>query len=71
VATDTNEFAFQPAELLRVGEARTFMGQHGWLAEHRAEVLLLNDPERIALMTDFISARPTCGSRTSERTQPP
>jgi cytosine deaminase len=43
---------------LVVGEARTFMGQHEWLAEHGVEVLLLDDPECVALMTDFISARP-------------
>ncbi len=41
-----------------VGEARTFHGGHDWLAENGVEVLVLDDPECIALMTDFIAARP-------------
>jgi creatinine deaminase len=41
-----------------VGEARTFFGGHEWLAEHGVEVVLLDDPELVGLMTDFIQARP-------------
>ena len=41
-----------------VGEARTFYGGHDWLAEHGVEIVLLDDPELVALMTDFIAARP-------------
>jgi cytosine deaminase len=41
-----------------VGEARTFSGGHEWLAEHGVEVLVLDDPECVRLMTDFIAAHP-------------
>ncbi len=41
-----------------VGEARTFTGGHPWLAEHGVEVVLLDDPECVAMMTDFIATRP-------------
>jgi creatinine deaminase len=41
-----------------VGEARTFSGGHEWLAEHGVEIVLLDDPELVSLMTDFIAARP-------------
>ena len=41
-----------------VGEATTFVGGHDWLAEHGVEVLVLEDPECIAMMRDFIAARP-------------
>jgi cytosine/creatinine deaminase len=43
---------------LIVGEDRTFDGQHRWLAEHGVEVVLLDDPECVALMAAFIKARP-------------
>jgi cytosine/creatinine deaminase len=43
---------------LVVGEDRTFAGQHGWLAEHGVEVVLLDDPECAELMSTFITARP-------------
>jgi cytosine deaminase len=43
---------------LVVGEARTFSGGHEWLAEHGVEVLVLDDPECIALMTGFIAEHP-------------
>jgi cytosine deaminase len=43
---------------LVVGEARTFYGGHDWLAEHGVEVLVLDDPECVQLMTDFIAAHP-------------
>jgi allantoicase len=41
-----------------VGEARTFHGGHDWLAEHGVEIVLLDDPGCVALMTDFIAANP-------------
>lgn len=41
-----------------IGEARTFHGGHDWLAENGVEVVLLDDPECVAMMTDFIAARP-------------
>ncbi|MFE1950380.1 nucleoside deaminase [Streptomyces sp. NPDC059524] len=41
-----------------IGEARTFHGGHDWLAGHGVEIVLLDDPECVALMTEFIAARP-------------
>lgn len=41
-----------------IGEARTFYGGHDWLAENGVEVLVLDDPDCVRLMTDFITARP-------------
>ncbi|XVV08005.1 nucleoside deaminase [Actinosynnema sp. CA-248983] len=41
-----------------VGEARTFHGGHDWLAEHGVEITLLDDPDCVAMMTDFITERP-------------
>jgi creatinine deaminase len=41
-----------------VGEARTFSGGHDWLAEHGVQVVLLDDPECIRMMTEFIAAEP-------------
>ena len=41
-----------------IGEAQTFYGGHDWLAENGVEVVLLDDAECIALMTDFIAANP-------------
>ncbi|MDH6108684.1 creatinine deaminase [Kitasatospora sp. MAP12-15] len=43
---------------LVVGEARTFVGGHDWLAEHGVQVTVLDDAECVALMRDFITARP-------------
>ncbi|MGO1057276.1 nucleoside deaminase [Crossiella sp. CA198] len=43
---------------LIVGESRTFTGQHEWLAEHGVQVTLLDDPECVTLMTEFIAANP-------------
>jgi cytosine/creatinine deaminase len=41
------------------GEARTFQGQHAWLAaEAGVEVVLLDDPGCVAMMEQFIAARP-------------
>ncbi|MFJ6700173.1 nucleoside deaminase [Streptomyces sp. NPDC091272] len=41
-----------------VGESQTFHGGHDWLAEHGVEIIELNDPECVAMMKDFIAARP-------------
>ncbi|HEX2312377.1 MAG TPA: nucleoside deaminase [Thermomonospora sp.] len=41
-----------------VGEARTFEGRHGWLAGHGVEVVVLDDPECVELMTAFVKERP-------------
>ncbi|MHC5264169.1 nucleoside deaminase [Streptomyces sp. UC4497] len=41
-----------------VGEARTFHGGHDWLAEHGVEIVLLDDPECVAMMEEFIAAKP-------------
>ncbi|WP_328944118.1 nucleoside deaminase [Streptomyces sp. NBC_00250] len=43
---------------LVVGEAETFHGGHDWLAEHGVEVLVLEDPECVSLMREFIAAHP-------------
>jgi creatinine deaminase len=43
---------------LVVGEARTFYGGHDWLAENGVEVLVLDDPECVQMMIDFIAAHP-------------
>ncbi|MBV9847986.1 MAG: nucleoside deaminase [Kutzneria sp.] len=41
-----------------IGEARTFHGGHDWLAEHGVEVVLLDDPDCVAMMTQFVEAEP-------------
>jgi cytosine/creatinine deaminase len=41
-----------------VGEAVTFSGGHEWLAEHGVGITVLDDPECVALMKDFIATRP-------------
>jgi cytosine deaminase len=41
-----------------VGEAQTFYGGHDWLAENGVEVVLLDDPDCVSMMTDFIAANP-------------
>lgn len=41
-----------------IGEATTFHGGHVWLAELGVEITVLDDPECIALMTDFIETSP-------------
>ena len=41
-----------------IGEARTFHGGHDWLAEHGVAVTVLDDERCVALMTEFIAARP-------------
>jgi len=41
-----------------IGEAETFYGGHDWLAENGVRIVLLDDPECVDLMTDFIRTRP-------------
>jgi cytosine deaminase len=43
---------------LVVGEARTFTGQHDWLAESGVDVTLVDDPGCVRMMEEFIAARP-------------
>ena len=44
---------------LVIGESRTFTGGHDWLADEAGvEVVLLDDPDCVQMMTDFIAARP-------------
>ncbi|MFF0010820.1 nucleoside deaminase [Streptomyces sp. NPDC005374] len=41
-----------------VGEATTFHGGHDWLAAHGVEIVLVDDPECVRMMTDFIEKNP-------------
>jgi cytosine deaminase len=41
-----------------VGEDTNFVGGQDWLAEHGTEVVVLNDPDLIAMMADFIRTSP-------------
>jgi cytosine deaminase len=41
-----------------VGERRTFQGPEQYLKDHGVEVEVVDDPECVGLMTDFIRARP-------------
>lgn len=41
-----------------IGEARTFFGGHEWLAENGVEVVVLDDPECVAMMELFIAEHP-------------
>ncbi|MFI6014937.1 nucleoside deaminase [Streptomyces sp. NPDC051243] len=41
-----------------IGEAVTFCGGHDWLAEHGVRIVLLDDPECIGMMRDFIKDHP-------------
>ncbi|WP_375497442.1 nucleoside deaminase [uncultured Jatrophihabitans sp.] len=41
-----------------IGEARTFVGGHDWLAENGVEIVLLDDERCVQLMSDFIADRP-------------
>jgi cytosine/creatinine deaminase len=41
-----------------IGEATTFYGGHDWLAENGVEVVLLDDPECVEMMTRFIAEKP-------------
>ena len=43
---------------LVVGEERTFTGGHEWLADLGVEVVVLDDPECVALLGDFVAANP-------------
>jgi creatinine deaminase len=41
-----------------VGEARTFSGGHEWLAENGVEVVVVDDPDCVRMMAEFIAANP-------------
>ncbi|MGN6444311.1 nucleoside deaminase [Amnibacterium sp.] len=42
-----------------VGEDVNFTGAQDWIAEHGTHVTVVNDPDLIAMMRDFIAANPT------------
>ncbi|MEV7321753.1 nucleoside deaminase [Streptomyces sp. NPDC093970] len=41
-----------------IGEAVTFHGGHDWLAGHGVEIVLLDDPECVGLMSAFTTTHP-------------
>ncbi|MFD7334377.1 nucleoside deaminase [Streptomyces violascens] len=41
-----------------VGEDETFQGGREWLARHGVEIVVLGDPECMAMMKEFIAANP-------------
>jgi cytosine deaminase len=41
-----------------IGDATTFHGGHEWLAEHGVEILVLEDPECVAVMRAFVKNNP-------------
>ncbi|MFD7162403.1 nucleoside deaminase [Streptomyces violascens] len=41
-----------------VGEDETFQGGQEWLARHGVEIVVLGDPECVAMMNEFIAANP-------------
>jgi cytosine/creatinine deaminase len=41
-----------------IGEARTFVGGHDWLAEHGVEVVILDDQRCVELLRAFIERHP-------------
>lgn len=41
-----------------IGEAETFSGGHDWLAEHGVEVVVLDDPECVAMMRVYADSHP-------------
>ncbi len=43
---------------LVVGEQRTFVGAHEWLADHGVEVAVVDDEECAALLGSFVAANP-------------
>jgi cytosine deaminase len=43
---------------LVIGEARTFVGGHDWLAESGVDVVLLDDAECVDMMRRFIADNP-------------
>ena len=43
---------------LIIGERRTFLGREDWLRAEGVEIILADDPRCLALMTEFIRAKP-------------
>jgi cytosine deaminase len=41
-----------------IGEHATFHGGQDWLAEHGVTITVVDDPECVQMMTEFIQARP-------------
>jgi cytosine deaminase len=42
-----------------IGENRTFMGDEALLRSRGVEVIVVDDPECVAMMEEFIAAEPT------------
>jgi creatinine deaminase len=42
-----------------IGESRTFVGGHDWLADNGVAITLLDDECCVQMMTEFIAANPT------------
>jgi cytosine deaminase len=41
-----------------VGDDQNFLGGQDWVAEHGCEVTVVNDPELITMMAEFIEGNP-------------
>jgi cytosine deaminase len=41
-----------------IGETENFTGGHDWVAEHGAEVIVLDDPGCVALLGTFVAEHP-------------
>ncbi|MBA2324793.1 MAG: nucleoside deaminase [Pseudonocardiales bacterium] len=52
-----------------IGEARTFVGGHDWLAEHGVRVTVLDDERCVTLMREFIAASPRLWNEDIGRAQ--
>jgi cytosine/creatinine deaminase len=42
-----------------IGDVRNFHGGHDWLAENGVEIVVLDDPECVRVMADFIERHPS------------
>ncbi len=52
-----------------IGEARTFVGGHDWLAEHGVRVTVQDDERCVTLMREFIAASPRLWNEDIGRAQ--
>jgi cytosine/creatinine deaminase len=41
-----------------IGEAQTFVGGHEWLADYGVEVVVLDDPDCVRILAEFVTANP-------------
>ena len=51
-----------------IGENRTFLGAEDLLRQHGVEVVVLDDPECVHLMTEFVAAEPALWNEDIGRT---